>query len=239
MAFWIVPLCLQPLIAIAIATRRQVRTFPLFFVYTLFVSTRDLALLFIKHNMRIYSWVYFLSEPLAIALGVAVIYEVSWHQIRSYSPLRSLGIRVFWATLGLALLAGTTMLKTSEFGQEKLWIESFFLLERSARFIQVEILIVFILFISHLGLTWKHYSAGIVAGFGIAAGLQLALYQLRPMKAIADADFYLLMSAAYNIAVLIWATYFLPPRRETQPPSELPKTDLPRWDEILRRYLNP
>ena len=90
MAFWIVPLCLQPLIAIAIATRRQVRTFPLFFVYTLFVSTRDLALLFIKHYMRIYSWVYFLSEPLAIVLGVAVIYEVSWHQIRSYSPLRSL-----------------------------------------------------------------------------------------------------------------------------------------------------
>src|SRR5207237_3893754 len=153
------------------------------------------------------SWAYFLSEPLVIALGLAVIYEVLWHLIRPYHTLRTLSVRLFSATLVLAALGGLTMLKTSEFGQTKFWIESLFLVERSARFVQVGVLIVFILFISHLGLTWKHHGSGIVAGFGIAAGLQLALYELRFLKGITDANFYLVMSMAYNIAVLVWEIF--------------------------------
>jgi hypothetical protein len=238
MVFWIVPLCIQPLIAVAITVRRLIRSFPIFFLYTLFVSARDLILLFVKHNLRIYSWIYFLSEPLAIGLGLAVIYEILWHLIRPYSTLRTLGVRLFWASLGVALLVGVTMLKTSEFGRSKFWIESLVLVERSARFVQVGVLIMFILFISHLGLTWKHYTAGIVAGFGISAGLQLALFELRSVHVITDISFRLLMSMAYNIAVLAWAAYFFSPRTETKIAGELPKTDLARWDEILRRYLN-
>jgi len=236
--FWIIPLCLQPLIALAIFLRHQTRSFPRFFLYTLFVPARDLVLLFLKRNLPIYSWAYFLSEPLVIALGLAVIYEVLWHLIRPYHTLWTVSVRLFSATLGLAALVGLTMLKTSEFGQTKFWIESLFLVERSARFVQVGVLIVFILFISHLGLTWKHHGAGIVAGFGIAAGLQLALYELRSLGLIEDEYFYLLMSMGYDVAVFVWTIYFFSPGRKADLEIGLPKTDLARWDEILRRYLN-
>src|SRR5690348_2168565 len=93
MVFWIIPLSLQPFIAVAIALRRQIKSFPVFFLYTLFVAARDLILLLLKRNMRLYSWIYFLSEPLAIALGLAVIYEVLWQLVRPYSMLRILGVR--------------------------------------------------------------------------------------------------------------------------------------------------
>ena len=238
MLFWIVPLCLQPLIAFSIGLRRQIRNFPIFFVYTLFVSTRDLVLLFVRHNARMYSWIYFLGEPLAILLGVAVIYEILWQLIRQYDTLRALGMRLFWLSVAVTMLAGLWMFYGSEFGRGEFRMESVVLIERSARFVQVGVLIVFILFISHLGLTWKHYTSGIVAGFGVAAGLQLAVFELRSTQLIAADTFHLLNSLGYNVAVLIWAIYFFSPLSEINELGRLPATDLARWDEILRRYLN-
>ncbi len=53
------------------------------------------------------------------------------------------------------------------------------LTERSARFLQVCLLIVAIALMSRLGLTWQNYSVGIAAGFGVFAALDLALLELR------------------------------------------------------------
>ena len=241
MVFWILPLCLQPLIAVAIVLRRQIGGVLIFFLYILFVSARDLVLLFVlsfMHNKRIYSWTYFLTQPLALVLGVAAIYEVLWQLVRPYDTLRLVGIRLFWASVAVAVLGGLVMLRTSDFGRGELWIESLVLVDRSARFVQVGVLIAFILFISHVGMTWKHFSAGIIAGFGVSAGLQLAFFELRSTHLIADDTFQLLNSLAYNIAVLVWATYFFSPRREPTFSSKLPTTDIARLDEILRRYLH-
>lgn len=237
MLFWIVPLCLQPLIALSIAVRGQIRNFPIFFIYTLFVSARDLVLLFVRHHTRMYSWIYFLGEPLAILLGVAVIYEVLWQLIRPYETLRSLGLRLFWISVVMTVLVGLWML-FSELEQGEFRMQSVVLIERSARFVQVTVLIVFILFISHLGLTWRHYTSGVVAGFGVAAGLQLALFELRSTQLVSSDTFHLLNSMSYSIAVLVWAVYFFSPRREPGLSNQLPKTDLAHWDQILRRYLN-
>ena len=51
--------------------------------------------------------------------------------------------------------------------------------ERSARFMQVCLLIVAIAMMSRLGLTWRDYSLGIAAGFGVYAALDLVLLELR------------------------------------------------------------
>lgn len=237
LVFWICPLALQPLIALAIVVRRRVRDFPLFLSYTLFVSGRDFALLFLRRNLSLYSWIYWLGEPVAILLALASIYEVLWYLIRPYPTLRLLGRRLFGITLVVAVVAGMMLLKTSPFNRISTSIESARLLERSAWFVEVGVLIAFIFFISHLGVTWKHYAAGIIAGFGIAAGLQLAFVELESLHVIGGNIFVLLKSAAYNCAVLIWAAYFLRPQEQTPAPKELPETDLAKWDELLRRYL--
>ena len=130
MVFWIIPLFLQPLIAFSIILRHYITRFPVFFSYTLLVSARDLILLFFRHNKRAYSWIYFVGEPLAIVLGLAVIYEVLWRLIRPYATLRALAARTFWAIVCVALLVGLWMLQTSEFGRTQFWIDSLVLIER-------------------------------------------------------------------------------------------------------------
>ena len=115
MTFWILPLCLQPLIALVMIVRRQVTDFPVFFLYTLFVAGRDLALFFLRSHMRRYSWIYWVGEPLSIILGLAAICEVVWRLIQPYPTLRFLGVRLFWMTFIITFLAGVLMLNPSQF----------------------------------------------------------------------------------------------------------------------------
>jgi len=238
MLLWIAPILLQPLIVLAMIFRGLIHHFPVFFLYTSLVSGRDLALLLLRNNRNLYAWVYWAGEPVAILLGLAVIYEVLWHLIRSYSTLRFLGIRIFLMSLVVAILTGLWILKRSSFSDITSSIESILLLERSARLAQVGVLAAFIFLISRLGLTWKDYTSGIVAGFGVAAGLQLGLLELKSSHAISDNIFVLLRSAAYDSAAIIWAVYFIPSRMLAAAPIEMSKTDLARLDELLRRYLS-
>lgn len=111
-------------------------------------------------------------------------------------------------------------------------------LERSARFLQVCLLIVAISLMSRLGLTWHHYSVGIASGFGVYSALDLILLELRAhLHVITDAAFVLLRPAAYNLGVAIWALYFLWPQRG-KPVDRLPPTDLAKWNESVTRQVD-
>ena len=112
------------------------------------------------------------------------------------------------------------------------------LTERSARFLQVCLLIVAIALMSRLGLDWRNYSVGIAAGFGVYAALDLALLELRAhLHALTDAAFVLLRPAAYNLGVAIWAFYFLRPRGG-KPVGGLPGTDLANWNDALTEHVD-
>lgn len=237
LAFWMLSLTLQPLTALGMILHRQVKSFPLFFAYILFVAGRDLALLFIPYNTKLYARIYFGGEPVSILLGLAAICEVFWYLIRPYPMLRRFGIPFFWVNLGTLVVMAYLMLRTSEFKGQIVSTESIVLLERSARFIQVGVLVLFILFISRFGLTWKYHVAGIVTGFGLAAGLQLGLLELRSLSVLQDRTFALLKPAAYDCGVVVWALYFVGKRAPETPAAPLPENQLAKWDELLRRYL--
>jgi hypothetical protein len=110
-------------------------------------------------------------------------------------------------------------------------------MERSARVLQVGLLIVLIFFMSRLGLTWHHYSLGIAAGFGAYSALDLVLLELRAhLHLVTETVFVLLTPAAYNLGVLIWAFYFLR-RPALQVVDRLPDTDLTSWHDTLSEYV--
>jgi hypothetical protein len=237
MALWIIPLVLQPIIAVTMVSRKQVREFPVFFWYTFFVVARDIGLLALRRMTHLYAWIYWLGEPITIICGVAATYEVLWRLIRPYPMLRLLGFRVFWMSIGIAALTGLVILKVSRFPHIGISIESVLLLERSARFVQVMVLVGFMAFMSRFGLTWKHYASGIIVGFGAAAGLQLALLEVKSLDMITNDIYGFLKPAAYNIAVIVWAIYFIPRHPPQSVTTELPASELAKWDGLLRRYL--
>lgn len=238
MTLWLIPLALQPMIALSMIRRGQVATLAMFFFYTLLVCGRDFVLLIFRANKPVYAWIYWWGEPLAVLLGLAAICEALWQLIAYYPILRRLGGPLITGALMIAGISGVFLLKSSSFAKSVVSVQSARLLERSAWFVEVGVLIIFVIFISYLGLDWKQYGTGIVAGFGISAGLQLAFVELESLHLISTTIFPLLRSAGYDCAVLTWSAYLLPKRRPTIQPVNLQRDDLLQVDALLRTYLS-
>jgi len=240
MALWITPIVVQSLVAIAMFRRNLVGVFPVFFTYSALLPTRELLLLVVRNYPNPYSSTYWWSEAIVVALSLGVVYEVIWHLVRPHVFLRRFVLRFFWtvAALGLAL-ALTLFLSASRSAQSDRLLETIILAERSVRFLQACWLMVLVLLMSRFGLTWQSYAVGIATGFGVYSASDLALLELRAhLHLITDNTLALLNSAAYNVAVVIWALYFLPSRPGTRTiVARLPDTDISRWDEELSEYL--
>src|SRR5258708_39500629 len=150
-------------------------------------------------------------------------------------------LRLFWTIAAVGLVLGMKMfLSSSRSGQRDPPLETMFLVERSVRFLQACWLIVLILFMSRLGLTWQYYAVGIATGFGAFSASYLVLLELHAhLHLIAEETLRLLNSAAYNVAIVIWAVYFVPRRLKTGiVVASLPTAEISRWNEALSRYLN-
>ncbi len=234
---WVVPLILQAAIALLMWRRKLVRIFPIFFTYTVLVPSRDTALLFLTRDP--YFLVYWGGEALAVLLGLGVIFEILRHLFPPHPFLRVVWKSV-WVLGSIAALTALLLLVLAHSGTEtRRVLESTVLLERAARFLQVCLLIVVIALMSRLGLTWHHYSLGIVAGFGVYSALDLAALEFRAHwhSLAADATFALVRPAAYNLGAIIWAAYFLPSWSK-KPVEYLPRTDLAEWNATVSDYID-
>jgi hypothetical protein len=239
MALWIMPIVIQSIIVIVMLHRKLVKVFPVFFTYTVLIPARETFLLFVRNHPKVYSSIYFLSEAIVVALSLGVIYEVIWHLIRPYSFLRRFAFSVFWIVAAVALALGLIMFLSSSWSfRPDPVLEIIILAERSVRFLQACWLIVLVLLMSRLGLTWQYYAVGIATGFGVYSASDLALLELRGhLRLITNETLALLNSTAYNVAVTIWALYFVPSRQRKVVVESLPNTEIARWNEVLSEYL--
>ncbi len=237
MELWITPIVIQSIIVIVMLQRKLVKIFPVFFTYSVLLPAREILLLFVPNHSNAYSSIYFVGEAIVVALSLGVIYEVIWHLVRPYSFLRGFAFRFFWIVAAVALVLGLIMFLSSSRSDPPL-LEIIILAERSVRFLQACWLIVLVLLMSRLGLTWQHYAVGIATGFGVYSASDLALLELRGhLRLITNETLALLNSTAYNVAVIIWALYFVPSRQRKVVVESLPNTDIARWNEVLSEYL--
>jgi len=237
-ALWLIPLVLQTAITVVMLRRRLVTIFPIFFSYTVLVLSRETALLFLQYSGDLYALVYWCSEALAVLLGLGVIFETVRHLFAPYPFLRIL-LKLVWIVGIIAAVTALLMLVFANgiTGSDRVF-EFIILVERSVRFLQACLLILVTALMSRLGVTWHHYSVGIVAGFGVYSALDLGVLEFRAhLRFISDAGLVLLTSAAYNVAAIIWASYFLRSWRKT-PIEYLPKTNLTEWNETVTEHVD-
>jgi hypothetical protein len=192
--------------------------------------------MFFPYPHHLYAVVYWYSEALSVVLSLAVIFEILGHILPS-SPSFRFVQNSFWI---LCVIAATTalliLIQTNAEGADRAY-EYIILAERSVRFLQACLLMAVIALISRLGLTWGHHSVGIAAGFGFYSAVALAIFEFRAhLHLITDGAYVLLNSAAYNVAVIIWAFYILKPRKGMQI-EHLPKLNLAEWNNTVSTYI--
>lgn len=236
MGLWITPVILQLLIAIIMIRRGLVRQFRYFFAYCLCAPSRDVTLLFLQNRPNLYSWIYWVGDGLLILLQVVVLCEAFWNLAPVHARFRVPAIRVFQTVIALSAVFAFLLFAIAVRSSGRS-IEVILFLERSARVIQVMLLVIAMTFISRLGLTWRHHATGILLGSGIA-GLQLVPAELRgSLHVISNSAFIWLKPVVYDCAVIVWAVYFILPQRPVTGVSEVPQADLSEWDEALKGYL--
>jgi hypothetical protein len=233
---WIIPLLLQCAVGTAMLRRHLVRIFPIFFGYTVWVPARDAVLLFLRYPSKLYASVYFWGDALAVLLGIGAIVETIRHIFPSHTFLRRF-LGTVWIIGFIAAAMSLLILISTPVSGRDLRLEWIILLERSARFLQTCMLIVVIALMSRFGLGWHDYLVGIVVGFGVYSALNLAALEFRGhLHFVTNVTYALLQSAAYNLAAIIWAFYFLRPWRHKIVES-LPETDLAEWNEAVTDHI--
>jgi hypothetical protein len=171
-------------------------------------------------------------------LSLGVLFEIISHVLHSYPFLRLLVLRLISAVVAISFVIGVIFLITRRQADAGGFLLSVLSMERAARLLLVCLWILFTILVSRLGLTWQRYPLGIAAGFAFYAAVDLALLELRVgLNWIPDNFFVLLRSAAYNLAVGIWAYYFLHVRVQ-RPVEHLPSTDVGKWNHLLMHYVD-
>jgi hypothetical protein len=235
-ALWVFPIIVQGAIVFGMVRRKLVKSFPIFFTYTLWVLFSEAGLLFVNPAGNVYANLYWCKDALAVVLGLAVIVEVLRYILPPYSSPKFLRSLVSVLT---ALFAVTTLLMLI-FAKPVVGncglCQIAMLAERCVRFVQASSLIVVIGLMSALGLTWHHEALGILAGFGVYSTGALVALECSALHWMNFTAFSMLNSAAYNVAALIWAFYILRPRRRT-PLDRLPNADLTEWNNALNNYV--
>lgn len=240
-ALWIGPAVLQAALAAIMVRRKLHKEFPAFFLYTTYqVASFSVLFLVYQFFWANYFYVFWACGAIGISLGFAVILEVFSRAFQPYSSLRDLGRVLFrWVALFLVLVAIVLALAAPGNDANRI-VAGVLALERSMRVMQCGLVLFLVLFLPHLGLSWKNNLVGIALGFGLLASADLIMVAARASggpAAISDMTLTLVHGGAYSAVVVLWTVCMLLPEPARRPVLVESKSE--RWDHALTGIQHP
>ena len=229
---WIAPHALLVVVPVLMFVRRLHKSFPVFFVYTLY-ETLGFLLRFAAYTAGhgpgagLYRYVFIVAAAGSTALRFGIIQEIFNNVFRDYPRLERLATTSMrWLTGLLVLAAILTTFYSSGTLPDNLLV-GVRLLERSVTIIQAGLLLFLFLFSRMFGLSWRSYTFGIALGFAIFASTEIASWTLG-LTALTEHSRYLLdllPTGSYHVSVLVWLGYLLGGgrNRAAAPPTRYPK----------------
>lgn len=235
---WVLPIALQISVACAIVKRRLLTSFPIFFLYTVLVFSRETILLFLQYSTRNYALVYWYGEVIILAAALGAIVETAAHLLPQYSFFKVV-MRIVWGLGAVAALIAVSMLTFAEISPSRdRVLELILVAEQSMKFLQASWLLIVALFVLHWKGKWSREAIGVVGGFGVNSALTLALFEARiHSHFLSDRMLALMNATAYNLAVIVWTKTFLFSSHQARA-ENLPKMNLDEWSQVLSEYSN-
>jgi hypothetical protein len=208
---WLSPPILQTWLAALLMRRRVIGRFRFFFVYTLFAIGAEIAKFAFRANPATYFHVFLATQPIYALLGYLAIAEIFYGVFKNFH-------RIWWfqllfpvfgiLALGLSILI--VALRPPKQANE--FLATVFVLEIIVRCLQLGVFFLIFGLANFFSLSWRQYSFGITAGFGLAAcGILAAIVGRSIFGTKYAAMLQFVPSVTYLLAVLIWLVSFLKP----------------------------
>ena len=220
-AIWLAGICLEALLVFRIWRAGNVRAYPLFFSYVVFVLVQEILSWFVAHVYpSFYPGLYWSTEAIGLFAGCALVLEFHWIALAQFPGVAKLArivlMSAFWLTGARVLLAVTV----GSPGWSTLFIVE---LERDMRFVQsiaiLALLLLFLIYRVPIGRNLR----GIILGYGLFLGINIVnlTYLERfggTVRFIASG----IQSFAYFFALCVWIVFlwsYSPQPSAGRPPS--------------------
>jgi hypothetical protein len=210
---WIAPHALLAVVSVLMLMRRLHKSFPVFFLYTLY-ETLGFLLRFTAYRIGPgpwYRYAFIVTLAGSTALRFGIIQEIFDHVFHGYSRLETLATASMRWLTGLLVVAAILSAVYSSGSVSDNLMAGIALLSRSVAIIQAGLLLFLFLSSRIFGLSWHSCAFGIAFGFGVFASTELAVSALHltdlteHSKDLLD----LVPTGSYHVSVLIWLGYML------------------------------
>ncbi len=227
-------LLLQLATAFFLLKKNQVRTFPLFFAYTVFhIANQVLGVIAFHISYIFYFYEFWTGEMLDILLTLAVIQEIFLVAFKPYEALRRWGSGLYIAATLLLCSVAVIMGVQHPKGYSPL-VSTLLTLNRSSNFVTVGLLFFLFLFCQLFGLTWRHYVFGIASGFALMGSIITATEAVRThFGSAVDGWTKIIEPAGFTLGVAVW-TYYFASSKSRVALDQVPGTEhLIAWNQAL------
>jgi len=238
---WIAPHALLAVVSVLMLIRRLHKSFPVFFLYTLYETLGFLlrfAAYTVGHGLGgSYRYVFIVTAAGSTALRFGIIQEIFNNVFHDYPRLVGIATASMRWITGILVVAAFLLALYSSAAVSDNLLAGIMLLDRSIAIIQAGLLLFLFLFSRMFGLSWRSYTFGIALGFGIFASTELAYWAVRltdlteHSKDLLD----LLPTGSYHVSVLVWLGYLLAAEKPVGA-ATYTVPEIERWSGELERY---
>jgi hypothetical protein len=218
--------------------RGQVKTFPWFFGYLIFIILKTPVLLLIqKLDPRdAYFYSYWTGEALSVIISLLVIYEI-YNNVLTSGTLKISSSTFFSMIVALFVLSVIlAKLMDSSTVEQNIFMRAVLVLSSAARLIQVGLLAILLFLSAFFGLYLQSQAFGIVLGYGLYAITDMTASSLRSILGPAAHErFAFAKVCSYLVALGIWFVYAY---KSSKLPvlNELPQTEMDGFLVPLERF---
>jgi hypothetical protein len=241
---WIAPHTLQAVLAIIMVYRKLVRTFPVFFAYTIYEVVQFLVLFLIDQSASStgaqYAGLFLAGGAVSIALRFGVVYEIFRTVFASYPALQKFGWMLFsWATVVLMIVAVTVVAYSTGTDLDR-YAFAYTVVDRIVSIMQCGLLVLLILMARFLSFPWTSCAFGITLGLGLFASVELGIRAIQAEFGIYIAQDVVdpITMAVYHCCVVFWIVSVLLPERSPRSLELGRSYDLEHWNDALQRLLH-
>ncbi len=189
--------------------------YPVFYSYVLFVLLQSLVRITVYHyNVRIYSYVYWTTEFLGVAIGSGVVFEIYRVGLAAYPGTAQMARRLLAMVFCLALAKGIADVSKDP----RWWAEATTInVERAIRTVQTLAIAALVALFLIYAIPFGRNLKGIVLGYGLFICASLMWFTF----ANAGGDRFrnlwsYLNPLSYAAALVLWNTYLWAPEAETE-----------------------
>jgi hypothetical protein len=229
-------LCLQVTLLSVLIQRKLYSKAPIFFNFFIFgLATFVVGLVAAPRLSEAhYFYYYWTIEGLGLLLSIGVMYEVFLLILKPYQALLDLGKMLFaWAALFLLLASVITAMATAGPYINKI-CAGMVQLQRIVELMQCGLLLLFLLFESRLGLSWRSLPMCIGLGTGCYAALDLSMSFLRQHFPARTNELTVANALIGSAVLFAWVVNFLLPEPKRRTAQDFGgRLILQRWNEVL------